>query len=84
MEESHKMVFIPSNSVASEKMMVEFAELLGFVDFKKLRRKLRLITLNFIATESENLTDDLPEFLQELNIFFDFLDVIEDELEKQK
>jgi hypothetical protein len=65
-------------------MMVEFAELLGFVDLKKLRRKLRLITLNFIATESENLTDDLPEFLQELNIFFDFLDVIEDELEKQK
>jgi hypothetical protein len=83
MEESHKMVFVPSHSIASEKMINEFSELLGFIDVKKLRRKLRLLTLSFIANESENLTDDLPDFLQEINIFFDFLDIMEDELAKE-
>lgn len=78
------MVFIPSHSLANEKMINEFSELLGFIEVKSLRRKLRQLTLSFISNESENLTDDLPNFLQEINIFFDFLDVLEDELEREK
>lgn len=81
MTESHKVVFIPSDSIVSEKMVHEFVELLGFIDIKKLRRKLRLLTLHFIASESEYLTDDLPTFLEEFNIFFNFLDTMEDELD---
>ena len=84
MEESHKMVFVPSHSLANEKMINEFSELLGFIEVKSLRRKLRQLTLSFISNESENLTDDLSDFLQEINIFFDFLDVIEDELDREK
>lgn len=83
MEESHKVVFIPSNSQVNERMIAEFNELLGLIDVCKLRRKLRTLTLNFVANESENLSDNLHEFLYELNILFDFLDAVEDELQKE-
>lgn len=33
--------------------------------------------------EIENLLEDTLEFFEELNIFFDFLDIMEDELEKE-
>ena len=84
MEESHKVVFVPSNSLVNERMIAEFNELLGFIDIRKLRRKLRTLTLNFVANESEHLSDNLHEFLYELNILFDFLDAVEDELIKGK
>jgi len=83
MEESNKVVFIPSNSLVNERMIAEFSELLGFIDIRKLRRKLRTLTLNFVANESEYLSDNLHEFLHELNILFDFLDAVEDELQKE-
>ena len=84
MEPTHRMVFIPADSMVNDRMVIEFADLFGFIDIKKLRRKLRLYTMTFVMKEIENLPEDTPEFLEELNIFFDFLDIMEDELDKQK
>ena len=84
MEPTHRMVFIPADSMVTDRMMIEFAELPSFIDLKKLRRKLRLYTMTYLMKEVENLPEDTPEFLEELNIFFDFLDIMEDELDKQK
>ncbi len=84
MIESDKVFTVPGSARATEKIVNEFVELIDFIDVRRLRKNLRLLTLHFISSERDDITEDFREFLEELPVFFDFLDFVEEELLKQE
>ncbi|MEP0413346.1 hypothetical protein [Reichenbachiella sp.] len=65
-------------------MLKEFVELIDYLDIQIFRRKMRTLVFHFISAEPGNLTGEFQKFAEQLPIFFDFLDLVEDELSKKK
>lgn len=82
--ESAKTFEVPSKSNITEEMVLEFVEVVDGIDIRTFRRNLRMLTFYFLNKEHQELSAEFQVFMQQLPAFFDFLDVVEGALPRNK
>ncbi len=82
MDELFKSFKVIKSSYLTQNMVSELSEILECVDIKIFRRYLRSLTLYYLNSERDNVNEDFRNFLEHLPTIFDFLDLVEDKLEK--
>ena len=63
----------------TQKSIDALDDLSGTIDLSKFSRNLRNLLLQHLIQEKEDQTTDFNEFAEEMQYFFHFLDVLEDE-----
>ena len=56
-------------------------DLSGAIDISKLNRNLRNLLLQHFINEKEDLNPNLSDLAEDMQYFFNFLDILEDEME---
>ena len=82
MPDPYKSIKVLQSSLVTEEMVCEFSEWVERVDIKVFSRSLRTLAFYHLNAERDQVTEDFRLFLDQLPAVFDFLDVVEDELEK--
>ncbi len=78
-----KTIHIPESYPITEPMVLELTELLEGTDIKVISRMIRRLTLEEVKREGAEMGAEFQVFMDALPALFAFLDVVEDELEKQ-
>ena len=64
----------------SEKSISALDDFVGLVTIPKFKRQLRSLLLYYLSEEHEELPPNYGHFIEDMKFMFDFLDVVEDEL----
>ena len=75
---------VPGKCNLNEEMVLEFVEVVDGIDIRTFRRNLRNLTFYFLNKEHQELSAEFQVFMQQLPAFFDFLDVVEGALPRDK
>ncbi len=71
----------PKSIKLTEKSISAFGDFVGLVTIHKFKRQIRSLLLYYLSEEFEELPPDYGRFIEDMKFLFDFLDVVEDEME---